>query len=199
MNSYDYNGLPDGVYDAAFDRSFAILLLSFAAVAMLVGLVLWIIRSGSLRTVARRRGIRNTWLAWLPVGYEWVLGAVSDQYRHLARGRVNSRRKVLAVLAAVMYAANLACGTVVLLSVFEVTPGEVFLPAGVALLCLSWGVNLAATVFHHIGCFDLYRSCDPQNAVVYLLLGIILPVTEPFFYFSCRRKDLGFSGVAPGF
>ena len=37
-----------------------------------MGLVLWIIRARSLNDIARRRGIRNAWLAWVPVGCAWV-------------------------------------------------------------------------------------------------------------------------------
>ena len=46
-------------------------------------------------------------------------------------------------------------------------------------------------VFYQICNFDLYRSCNPQSAVVFLVLGIVLPVCQPFFYFACRKKDLG--------
>ena len=52
-------------------------------------------------------------------------------------------------------------------------------------------VSITALVFCHMSNYDLYRSCDPKNAVTFLVLGIIFPVAQPFFYLSCRKKDLG--------
>jgi hypothetical protein len=56
---------------------------------------------------------------------------------------------------------------------------------------LALGVNITALVFYHMSNYDLYRSCNPKNAVTFLVLGIIFPVAQPFFYLSCRKKDLG--------
>ena len=32
-------------------------------------------------TVAVRRGLKNAWLAWIPVADAWLVGSISDQYR----------------------------------------------------------------------------------------------------------------------
>ena len=39
--------------------------------------------------------------------------------------------------------------------------------------------------------YDVYRSMDPNNAVLYLVLSILFRPTEPFFLFFNREKDLG--------
>ena len=39
--------------------------------------------------------------------------------------------------------------------------------------------------------YDLYRSCDPENSVLFLVFSILFSVTMPFFIFACRKKDLG--------
>ena len=72
----------------------------------------------------------------------------------------------------------------------------VVLAAGIPYL-LTIGVSITLMVFYHICNYDFYRSCKPQSAVVFLVLGIILPVCQPFFYFSCRKKDLGMVVPAP--
>ena len=56
-----------------------------------------------LTTIANRRGLRNGWLSWLPVGYDWTIGNIADQYRYLARGEVRSRRKALLALSIVSF------------------------------------------------------------------------------------------------
>ena len=58
MNSDD-NGVPITEFDLKFDRAMATLILVYAAILFLVGLVLWIIRARSLNDIARRGGIRN--------------------------------------------------------------------------------------------------------------------------------------------
>ena len=57
--------------------------------------------------------------------------------------------------------------------------------------------SIASMVFYHICNYDLYRSCDPKNAVVFLVIGIIFPVVEPFFYLAVRKKDDGMPQPAP--
>ena len=188
---YAYENLPNAEFDAAFDRSFAMIILGYMAFMFLSGLVLWILRSRSLHKIGGRRGIRHAWLAWIPVGTEWVLGSVADQYQHLVRGRVTSRRKIILVLALVSFAMYIAAMAIGLLTIFAVIPEQVILTVGMLLPLLGWIAAVAAVVFHHICSYSLYRSCDPQTAVVFLVLGIIFPVCEPFFYLSCRNKDLG--------
>ena len=39
--------------------------------------------------------------------------------------------------------------------------------------------------------YDVYRSLDPKNSVMYLVLSIVFPVTEPCFLFFNRNKDAG--------
>ena len=66
--------------------------------ASIFGIVNYIFQGLTLSTVARRRGINNPWLAWVPVGNVWMLGCISDQYRYVAKGQVKNRRKTMLVL-----------------------------------------------------------------------------------------------------
>ena len=190
MNSDD-NGVPITEFDLKFDRAMAMLILVYAAILFLVGLVLWIIRARSLNDIARRRGIRNAWLAWVPVGCAWVLGSLADQYQHLVCGRVTSRRKTLVLSAFVMFVFYIASVTVVLMTIFAMIPERVLLFAGMPLILLGGTVGIVTLVFHHICNYDLYRSCNPKDATAFRVLGIILVFCEPFFYLACRKKDLG--------
>jgi len=53
------------------------------------------------------------------------------------------------------------------------------------------GVAIASAVFRFMALYDLYTSCDPRNSVIYLVLSILFPVTEPFFIFFNRNRDEG--------
>ena len=192
MNPYYYDERPSS-FDDEFLMTFLGIILIVMAVVLVVALIFWIIRSISLHRLAKRRGIRNAWLVWLPVGAEWVLGSVADQYQHLVQGKVTSRRKVLLILGAVGLALGLVNGAYTLV---EETARYTDAALAVDLLAVlisavGLGINITRLVFCHICNYDLYRSCNPKNAVAFLVLGIIFPVCEPFFYLSCRNKDLG--------
>jgi hypothetical protein len=50
----------------------------------------------------------------------------------------------------------------------------------------SIGLSIA-----YIALFDLLRSCEPQKAMVYLLLCIVVGAAQPFVVLSLRNKDNG--------
>ena len=60
---------------------FVIVYLVILLVALGFGMVWYVLQSLGLYTIAERRGIRNPWLAWVPVANMWVLGSISDQYQ----------------------------------------------------------------------------------------------------------------------
>lgn len=193
MSSYYYNELPTTGMDeeAMIVLSIVLVILGIVLVCCLVG---WILGSIGLHKVAKRRGIRHAWLAWLPIGCHWILGSVSDQYQHLVLGKVTSRRKILLILNLASFVLGIAY--MVMTVVAEVLMGEsivggVLLAMGIPYL-LTLGVSITLMVFYHICNYDFYRSCKPDSAVVFLVLGIFLPICKPFFYFACRKKDLGF-------
>ena len=193
MSPYYYNELPTTGAEEELMIVLGIMLV-FLGIVLVCCLVGWILSAVSLHKVAKRRGIRHAWLAWLPIGSEWVLGSLSDQYQHLVQGKVTSRRKILLALSLACIVVGIAY--VVLTAVIgimveveglsDLTPLVMMIP-----YLLLMGISITVMVFYHICNYDFYRSCKPQSAVVFLVLGIILPVCQPFFYFSCRKKDLG--------
>ena len=194
LNPYYYDELPITGMDEEILATVMAILLGVLGVVLLFSLVFWIISSLSLQAIARRRGIRNAWLAWVPVGNEWILGSIADQYQHLIQAKITARRKLLLGLtfgSFVMGVVNSLSG--VLTDMMAHTEQELMLWGILSLLfsVLALGVNIAALVFYHMSNYDLYRSCNPKNAVSFLVLGIIFPVAQPFFYLSCRKKDLG--------
>ncbi len=193
MSPYYYNELPVTGMDEEVMIVLGVMLV-FLGIVLLCCLVGWIFSSVGLHKVAKRRGIAHAWLAWLPFGREWVLGSVSDQYQHLIQGKITARRRILLILEVATILVCIAYVVASVVSTFITVNGDnvglsLLLPAVPYLLFI--GVYIATMVFYHICNFDLYRSCNPQNAVVFLVLGIVLPVCQPFFYFACRKKDLG--------
>ena len=71
--------------------------LDFESGAMVVAA--YIFMSLGLFAIAKNRRIQNPWLAWIPVGNLWLLGCISDQYRYVALGQKQNRRKRLLLLS----------------------------------------------------------------------------------------------------
>ncbi len=199
--SYQY---PYG--DAAADAvvgGMAGFMLAFMSVIYLAlfafSIVTYVLYSYSTYAIAKRRGIRHPWLAWIPVGSSWMLGSISDQYQYVAKGRVRNRRKVLVGLNVGMFLAILFLIISIVGAVLRVVTGSASMDATVgamlAVMALTYLVMVVLLIilliFEYIALYDLYASCDPGNAVLYLVLTIFLGVVLPFFVFICRKKDGG--------
>lgn len=173
------------------------LILVGLLIALVISIIFYIFESIGLYTIAKRRGIHNPWLAWLPVGNTWILGSLSDQYQYVVKRKVTNKRKILMILALVSVGLSILSSineTVALYSDPYAMDHTDFLwttlISGI-LTVAGAGVSVAAVVIEYIALFDLYRSCDPANDGLYLLLSIFVGVTRPFFIFACRKKDKG--------
>lgn len=207
----------------------------------LISVALYVLCALGLYTIAKRRGIRHAWLAWVPVASAWVLGSIADDYKARHTGRNHSMRIALTVLEVamiVLLVLSFASVFVTLgnvLTVNELTDFYVSASGAendlyavsqeemieqlvermetrmtdevveklvwgsivmVALCVLMVGVAIAEMVVECVCLYRLFASCDPQNKVLYLLLGILLGVCS-VFVFLCRDKDLGLEPQQP--
>lgn len=200
MNPYYYDELPVTGGEEEAMLVLGVMLIIFGVIA-LFALVFALLRSFSLYSIAKRRGISKAWLAWIPVGCDWILGSLSDQYQHLAQAQVKSRRKILLTLRLVSWVLVTVSTVLGVASGFAEAAGSEsavsLTMVGMLPSLFNGAVGIAAVVFYHMCNYDLYRSCDPKNAVAYLVIGILIPVTEPFFYLVNRKKDRGMPHAAP--
>lgn len=183
--------------------------LSIFAVVMVITLVFsivcYVLRSSGMYTIAKRRGINHPWMAWVPVVDYYLTGCIADQYRYVAKGENKSRRKALLVLSIIFWVVYIAF--MVLYSSFwvqlvrETINGfsnsaymvdffGTLLGVGGLSVVMS-GLSIALLIVRYVAMYDVYNSLDPHNSVMFLVLSIIFPVTEPFFIFCNRKKDLG--------
>ena len=167
----------------------------------LFSIATYILTSLAIYTISRRRGLKKAWLAWIPVVNCWLLGSISDQYQYVVKGEIKSRRKWLLVLSIIKAVLTL---TVVIL-VAVVAAGAIFRGPGFGMRKAVAGpvigilgvimplvaAHIAYLVIRFMALYDVYRSVDPANSVLYLVLSILFSPTEPFFLFFNREKDLG--------
>ena len=209
---YEYGfeyAFPDGVEGAAegiFVGAAGILtgiLIIFYLLMLAFSVVAYVLNAVGMYRIAKRRGIHHAWLAWIPVGDAWLLGSISDHYQYVAKQKTTKRRKVLLILSVILFAVCILFGGAVAALVIAETTGAGMGGSilSVALMVISYlailGLAIASTVFCYIAYFDLFRSCRPEHDVLFLVLGIIFPVTLPFFVFGCSSSDKGMPARRP--
>lgn len=164
----------------------------------------YVLSALALYTLANRRGIRNAWLSWVPLVNCWIIGCLSDQYRYVVKGEVKNKRKALLALNIISVVLGIVLVIVVVVMIIGAARSAigadeeelvgVILGALVGIFVL-WlpivGVSIATKIIHYMSTYDIYTSCTPQNNVLFLVLSIIFPITEPFFLFFTRNKDEG--------
>lgn len=183
----------------------AAFLLGLTVLGILVRLAVYVVRSFSMYIIADRRWLDHCWLAWIPVGRDWLLGALSDDYRHRMDGKRQYRGRILLGLSIASVVLGIL-GTFPLLMMIglELGGGFVFTEMLFAVIAidvvagvLGLAVGIARLVFHHMSIYDVYRSCMPKYSVLFLVLGIFLGFLEPFFLMACRNKDDGLRKEKP--
>ena len=170
----------------------------------MVSLAGYILLALGLYTIAKRRGIRNPWLAWIPFGQSWMMGCVSDQYQYVAQGRQKSKRKIilwLEIATAVLSAVTIIMLMVALLDMLryiDIDEYALYLEGRLDIdpfdklkdddliriassmmrvLPLSFvllGSAVALTVIRYMALYDLYRSCEPSSAGINTAVSIFL-------------------------
>ena len=160
----------------------------------LFGIAAYILTSIGIYTISCRRGLNRPWLAWIPVINCWLLGSLSDQYQYVVKGENKTKRKwliVLNILKAALWLLLIILAIVAagMLIMHESSIG--LLVAVLGLLVPLAAVMIAFCVIRYMALYDVYRSLDPANAVLYLVLSILFSPTEPFFLFFNREKDQG--------
>ncbi|MDO5545138.1 MAG: hypothetical protein Q4F81_04860 [Eubacteriales bacterium] len=172
---------------------------------MLLSIATYVLTALALYTIAKRRGLKNPWLAWIPIADCWLIGSLSDQYQYVVNGQHKSKRKLLLffrILTAVMWFSLV--GLLVSLCVHAVgsimwgptldasLPSIMHQAANLLCLCLPLiGISIAYAVLRYMALYDIYKSLDPANCVLFLVLNILFGITEPFFLFFSRDKDDG--------
>ena len=171
----------------------------------MIAIAAYVLSSMALHTIASRRGLGNPWLAWIPVANSYLVGSISDQYRYIVRRERKSKRVVLltlsiirAVLSVVVLGQLIAVIgqgiTGIMWNYSERQILEEIMESVVNLLCMCLplcAVAIAYAIVRYMALFDIYKSLDPSNSVLYLVLSILMGVTEPFFLFYNRNKDDG--------
>lgn len=175
--------------EETFPLELLVFFIVFYGAMLLFSLAMYILTSLGMYRMAKRRGIHRPWLAWIPVGNMWILGCISDQYQAVVKNKTTNRRGTLMGL----YIASLLLAVIYMIFAvgFALSQNFAFLGGFLITFLAILAVSIAFSVFGYMSYFDFYRSADPDNAVLYLVLSIFVSVTAPFLIFLCGKKDGG--------
>lgn len=173
-------------------------LLAYAVIAYILG-------CKGMYAIAARRGIKNPWMAWVPIVSNWTLGCLSDQYATGKYGQDPNLRKKLLILSIITQSGaistpvfgsfNLRLNFGDRLSMPELPEGMrialIVLLVLMVMFCIAVAVlSVIQTVYQFKAYYNLYASCRPEKAVLFLVLSILTPA-GPFLIYSCRDSDEG--------
>lgn len=163
----------------------------------------YVMQSLSLHTLARRRGIANPWLAWIPYGNYWIIGSLARDYDK--KNGINRRwDKILLILSIVAIASFVviyialfvfvianaismeASGTIADEELaFEMLGGIIVLY--VALIAIMV-VMMALQTLTYVCTYKIFESTVPEKALKYFLIYLLVPFAAPICLFLCRNK-----------
>lgn len=191
MNGYEYM-FSDMDYEALM--AIVGVLLIVALIAFVFAVVSYILSAAGMYAIAKRRGINNAWLAWIPVASGWILGSISDQYQYVVMNRVKKRRNTLLGLSIATLILSLPIGIISGVTAAMGVSDSLAMLSGLVLVLTIFALavlSIVSAVFYYMALYDLYRSCMKSDGTLYLILSILFSVAEPFMVFACRNKDEG--------
>lgn len=193
--------------------------LNFATSGL--GVLVYVLQALALYTIAKRRGISKPWLAWIPLVNVWILGSISDQYQYVVKRQVKNKRKALLglniaisalafviivgfvwlLIKLVMLGITMDFGWIDNGNPVSDIPWELVSNEIGALLLLAFSalplmvLSIVHAVFSYMALYDVFRSCDPNNSTLFLILSLVGNVVVEgaysIFLILCKDKDLG--------
>ena len=189
MNTYYETAVPYEVF-TAFTVAFSIIGIIFAVVV--IG---HIIDAIALMKLGKRFNVKNSWLAWIPVGDQYVVGSlatVSDENK----GRVRKWGTILPILSAItLLSVPFFVIYMCTLIASEAAP-DAFLTGETMIILLVCYLILLVTsiasslfmVFNAVCVFKIFEHLNSKKAVKYFILSILVPFADGILLLKCEKK-----------
>jgi len=183
----------------------AMLIMVLYVLILGIGIGDYVMQSLSIFTIAKRRGIKNPWLSWIPMANIWMIGNVADDY-DMHRDNVDRKwRSVLLCLTIITVGlviftyififAKLIFGALIyayyMPSHSELL--ELFVPMYLMIILISL-VSVALSVCQYICYYKIFESAVPKKSVKYLIISILVPLGLSICLMKCRNQDYLYSG-----
>ena len=163
----------------------------------LVDIATYLFTAFPLWRISQRRCPDAAWAAWIPGAAVYVEAALSDWYRKKNLGKPPRHLMLMLIAYFAAYALSLICSVIYIVGYLPLTFGELLIESSpifaVMLLLFSIVVLLLffvpvglitlvsyfSKVINYISLFNIYRSCQPSMAILYVALNILIPLSAP--------------------
>lgn len=183
-NYFDYYNSFYNPYSDVLDVDFGVLSSVFL-ISLLILLVLGIFETISLYTIAKNRGIKNAFLAFIPIGDYYILGKIYDDISATMNKKTGYAVRMAVLSAVSLTAAVFACVFFSMSLVMGYTGGmsAPFIALAISFALVMIGCFVAASVFMFISLYAIIREYAPSNAVLFLVLSVLIIRNYAFFAF----------------
>ena len=171
---------------------FLVVYLAVLAIALAASFAAYVFQSLGLYEMMKKTGHDNPWLAWIPVGNLYSIGYLAEQSNLFCGKKKGSLRVILPLLQGAMLLfipAFFVLGVGVGLGISYGASEALVLLLILAYL-VFFIIAIVATVFQYVALYKIYRLFAPDNATLYLVLGIFIPVCTAIFLFVARKGNL---------
>lgn len=163
--------------------------------ALIIALVFYLFGAIGLYKIAKNRGDRQAWLAFIPVACNYTLGGVADNINGY-KGKKSSFRFILLILGiisaiggTVALSSMISALMTVMTAAFGGADHQIMMAligrfGGVMLVSL---ISLTLTILVYIVHYKIYTDYSPSNAVLFVVLEILFGIA-PFFIFAIRNN-----------
>jgi hypothetical protein len=146
------------------DSSVFAILGGFIFVIAIIGIILYVIMALGMQTMAKKLGIENPWIAWIPIVSVYTLGKIAGD-------QITIFNKVISRLGLILVIGGICTAVIG------------FIPY------LNFLVGIAYAIIYYVALYKVYRIFVEDSATLYLVFSIIINVTAPFFiFFASKRK-----------
>lgn len=186
-------------------EAFRILLLVLCVtgvIATVFALIMYIFEAIGLYSVAKRRGLKHPFMAWIPYTNTYLFGKAAEQYETAVKGKSKNYKAILLSLSIILTAVTVLFSVVIyalsnsivyLAQDCAYNSDAIVLIISLILLYIAMlVVSVIYSVFYFIALHKIYRSFSTKSSTLLLIFSIIFPVIVPFVIFASRKKDDGF-------
>ena len=194
-SNYMFDDSMYGMEEFAFTIIIGILIAYL--VLLVFGIASYIMTSLGLYRVAKRRGIQDPWMAWIPFASDWLLGSIADEYDN--HNGIKRKWRVLLLSLSIISVVGFVIFYVAFIVVMMIMATSqdfsrmlgMFL--GVYGGVLVFAMIATAQGFCKAVCiYKVFESTVPKRAVTYFVLYLLVPLAGPICLLACSKKGYPF-------
>ena len=188
--------------DPAAFRILIVVLSVISVIATVFALIMYIFEAIGLYSVAKRRGLKHPFMAWIPYTNTYLFGKAAEQYETAVKGKSKNYKAILLWLSIILTAVTVlfsiavnALSNSIIYSAqdYAYNSGAIALLIAIIILYIALlAVSVIYSVFYFIALHKIYRSFSTKSSTLLLIFSIIFTVIVPFVIFASRKKDDGF-------